>query len=164
MDAKTIGCKWVFQLNRHADGSTECYWSRIVAKGFTHNAQVSNMLRTLRSHQPASLRLILALAAKRNLHLKSVDISHAFLLGKDLEETINMGQPEGFHQGGPNIVCQLHKPLYSLMETLGQQETKGSHAAILIHDPLEIIEAIFQSESLHLSQLASFQFLLKGFL
>ena len=137
MDAKTIGCKWVFQLNCHADGSMECYWSRIVAKGFTQcpGFEYTEDATFSPVYQPASLRRILALAAKRNLHLRSVDISHAFLLGKDLEETIDMRQPEGFHQGEPNIVCQLHKPLYSLMEMLGQQETKGSHAAIHIPDP-----------------------------
>jgi len=43
----------------------------------------------------------------------SVDISSAFTYG-ELDKVIYMKQPEGYHQGGPNIVCKLHKSLYGL--------------------------------------------------
>ena len=67
-------------------------------------------------YHPASLCLILALAARKDFHLFSVNISHAFILGKDLDETIYMRQPEGYHQGGPNTVCCLKKPMYGLKQ------------------------------------------------
>jgi hypothetical protein len=118
--AKVVGCKWVFQLKHHADGSIEWYKGRIVAKGFTQcpgfEYAKDTMFSPVRYH-PASLQLILALAAQKELHFRSVDISHAFLLGKDLEEVIYMHQPEGFHQGSPNTVCLLHKPLYGLKQS-----------------------------------------------
>jgi hypothetical protein len=35
MDKKAIGCKWVFKLKLHVDGSVERYKVRLVAKEFT---------------------------------------------------------------------------------------------------------------------------------
>jgi Reverse transcriptase (RNA-dependent DNA polymerase) len=69
------------------------------------------------TYRPASLRLILALCAQKKLHLCSVDISAAFLLGTDITEEIYMRQPPGFHQGAPNMVCRLRKPLYGLKQS-----------------------------------------------
>ena len=43
----------------------------------------------------ATIRLILALAAIDDLHLRSVDISHAFING-DIDADVYMMQPEGF--------------------------------------------------------------------
>ena len=117
--AKAIDCKWVLHLKHLADGSIERRKGRLVAKGFTQRPGFEYAEDATFSpvYRPASLRLILALAAQKNLHLRSVDISHAFLLGKDLEEVIYMRQPEGFHQGGPNTVCLLRKPLYGLKQS-----------------------------------------------
>ena len=117
--AKTIGSKWVFVLKHLANGSIDRHRSRVVAKGFTQRPGFEYTEDATFSpvYRPASLRLILALAAQRGLHLRSIDISHAFILGKDLEEVIYMRQPEGFHHGGQNTVCRLHKPLYGLKQS-----------------------------------------------
>ena len=117
--ARTIGSKWVFQLKHLADGAIERHRSRVVAKGFTQRPGFEYTEDSTFSpvYRPASLRLILALAAQKGLHLRSVDISHAFLLGKDLEEVIYMRQPEGFHHGSQNTVCRLRKPLYGLKQS-----------------------------------------------
>ena len=32
---KTVGCKWVFSVQYHADGTIERYKARLVAKGYT---------------------------------------------------------------------------------------------------------------------------------
>ena len=32
---KTVGCKWVFTIKYHADGTIERYKARLVAKGYT---------------------------------------------------------------------------------------------------------------------------------
>ena len=37
---------------------------------------------------------------------------------------IYMKQPEGYHQGGPNIVCKLHKSLYGLKQSARQWNKK----------------------------------------
>ena len=46
-----------------------------------------------------SIRVLLAIAAKRNWELKQLDIKTTFLNG-DLEETIYMAQPKGFEVKG----------------------------------------------------------------
>jgi len=46
-----------------------------------------------------TIRVVIALAAIEDMHLRTVDISNAFLKG-DLEEEIYMEQPEGFRELG----------------------------------------------------------------
>ena len=55
--------------------------------------------------------------------MHSVDISSAFIYG-ELDEVIYMKQPEGYHQGGPNVVCKLHKSLYGLKQSARQWNKK----------------------------------------
>ena len=71
----------------------------------------------------ATVRLILAIAAIEGLHLRSVDISNAFLKG-DLEEEIYMKQPEGFHELGPEYVLRLKKAIYGLKQAARQWNKK----------------------------------------
>jgi hypothetical protein len=50
-------------------------------------------------------------------------ITAAFLNG-DLEEDVYMRQPEGFHEGGPQNVCKLHKAIYGLKQAARQWNIK----------------------------------------
>ena len=77
----------------------------------------------------ASLRTIIALAAKKGYHLHSIDISSAFLNG-DLEEVIYMEQPDGFVVYGPGYVCKLKKALYGLKQS-ARQWNKKLHTILL---------------------------------
>jgi hypothetical protein len=61
--------------------------------------------------------------------MRSVDITAAFTHG-DLDETIYMRQPEGFHVGDPDDVCILDKALYGLKQAARQWNLKR-HAALL---------------------------------
>jgi len=63
------------------------------------------------------------LAAINNLHLHSVDISHALING-DFEEMIYMRKAEGFHVGTSNQVCLLRKSLYGLKQAARQWNKK----------------------------------------
>lgn len=63
----------------------------------------------------ATIRTVLALSAVEDLHLRSIDISHAFING-ELDEEIYMEQPEGYHFGNPGDVLRLRKSLYGLKQ------------------------------------------------
>jgi len=67
-----------------------------------------------------TIRVILSIAAIENLHLEQLDVKNTFL-HEDLEEDIYMIQPEGFEvPGKENLVCKLHKSLYSLKQASRQ--------------------------------------------
>jgi len=112
---KAIGSGWVFRVKRNADGSIEQYKGRIVAKGYSQRPGLDFTEVFAPTARPASIRLILALAAIEDLHLRSVDISHAFINGK-LDEEIYMEQPQGFQEMGPDYVCKLLCSLYGLKQ------------------------------------------------
>ena len=125
---KPIGCRWVWLIKRKADGSIERFKGRLVAQGFSQIPGLDYVEIFAPTFRSASLRLVLAIAAIQDLHLHSVDISNAFLNG-ELEEEIYMKQPEGFHQGDPDDVCQLLKPIYGLKQA-GRQWNKKIHQVL----------------------------------
>jgi len=129
--AKVISSGWVFKLKRNADGSIERYKARLVAKGYSQRPGYDFGEVFAPTFKMASLRLLIAKCAKEGMHLRSVDISHAFLNG-DLEEDIYMKQPEGYEQGGPHVVCKLRKALYGLKQAARQWNLK-------LHDVLRIM-------------------------
>ena len=111
-DQKAIGSGWVFQVKHNADGSIERFKARIITKGYSQCPGLDYNESFAPTFRPATLRIIMAMAAVEDLELCSVDITSAFTNG-DLDEEIYMKQPEGFHIGGPNKVCRLRKSLWS---------------------------------------------------
>ena len=64
----------------------------------------------------ASVRSMIALAAKDNLLLHQMDVTTAFLNGT-LEEEVYMKQPEGFAtKGKEHLVCKLKKSIFGLKQ------------------------------------------------
>jgi hypothetical protein len=126
---KAIGSGWVFKIKRNADGSIERYKGRFVAKGFSQRPGLDFTEVFAPTVRMATVRLILAIAAIEGLHLRSVDISNAFLKG-DLEEEIYMKQPEGFHELGPEYVLRLKKAIYGLKQA-ARQWNKKLHATLV---------------------------------
>src|SRR6185369_169428 len=112
---KAIGSKWVFKIKHNADGSIERFKARIVAKGFSQQLDFDYSETFAPTMRYSSLCTIIALAAIKGLHLRSVDISHAFL-NSDLDCVVYMMQPDGFKQGGRRKVCKLNKSLYGLKQ------------------------------------------------
>ncbi|EEB89105.1 hypothetical protein MPER_12841, partial [Moniliophthora perniciosa FA553] len=112
---KAIGSKWVYRIKHKADGSIERFKARLVAKGFSQRLGFDYSETFASTMRQNTLRTVLALAAVEDLHLRSIDISHAFI-NSDIDTEIYMTQPEGFRQGGPRIVCRLDKSLYGLKQ------------------------------------------------
>jgi len=78
---KPIGLRWVLKIKHYADGSIERYKARLVAKGFSQRSGIDYFETFALTAKLASIRVVLALAAALNLHLRSIDVSNAFLNG-----------------------------------------------------------------------------------
>ncbi|KAJ9561442.1 hypothetical protein OSB04_006602 [Centaurea solstitialis] len=77
-----------------------------------------------------SIRLVLAIAAIRNLQIHQMDVKTGFLNG-ELDEEIYMEQPEGFVvKGKENKVCKLVKSLYGLKQAQKQWHQKFDQAML----------------------------------
>ncbi|RVW70672.1 Retrovirus-related Pol polyprotein from transposon RE1 [Vitis vinifera] len=72
---KPIGCRWVYKIKRHSDGTIERFKARLVAKGYTQ------------------------LEAAQNWSLHQLDVNNAFLHG-DLHEEIYMSPPPAIQAAG----------------------------------------------------------------
>jgi hypothetical protein len=105
----------VFTIKRDANGNIERYKARLVAKGFMQRQGVdfNEVFAPVGKH--STLRALLAVVVEKGLQLHQLDVKTAFLNG-DLEEVIYMRQPPGYEQGGPKMVCRLHKSLYGLRQ------------------------------------------------
>ncbi|KAG8499008.1 hypothetical protein CXB51_005388 [Gossypium anomalum] len=96
---RAVGCKWIFRIKRHADGSVARYKGRLVVKGYLQEAGVDFWETFSPVVKPTTIRVVLALAVSFGWALRQVDINNAFLNG-DLHEEIYMVQPPGFERQG----------------------------------------------------------------
>lgn len=78
--AKAIGCRWVFVVKHHADGSIDRYKARLVAKGFNQRPDFDYVETFAPTVRMATIRTILALAALEDMELHSIDISQPSLM------------------------------------------------------------------------------------
>jgi hypothetical protein len=110
---KAIGSMFTFLLKRNSDGTIDRHKARLVANGNTQVKDIDFKEVFSPTYRQAAIRLILSIAAKEDLELRSVDISMAFTHGK-LDEEQYMKQPPGFEVYGPEYVCRLLKSIYGL--------------------------------------------------
>jgi len=125
-DTRPVGCKWVFAIKEHSDGSIARYKARLVAQGFsqTEGVDFDEVFSPVAKY--TSLRILLATIAQYNLLTRQLDFVTAFLNVK-LQETIYMRLPAGYqvpdavlrsfppdlHQ---SLVCRLKGGLYGLKQ------------------------------------------------
>jgi hypothetical protein len=77
-----------------------------------------------------SFRVIIAIAAGRDLEMIQIDVKTAFLNGR-VEEEIYIAQPEGYIvPGHENDVCRLNKSIYGICQA-GRIWYKTLHDALL---------------------------------
>jgi hypothetical protein len=113
-DRKALPSRWVFKLKRTQDGAVDKYKSRIVAKGFMQKEGVDYTEVFAPGSSLSTLRLLLSIAAKHDLHIHQLDVKTAFLNGELVEEVYLM-PPEGV-QRNTGKVWRLHKALYGLKQ------------------------------------------------
>ncbi|GKA27155.1 retrotransposon protein, putative, ty1-copia subclass [Tanacetum coccineum] len=108
------GYKWIFKKKWKADGTVDMYKARLVIKRFRQREGLDYFDTYSLVTRINSIRMILAIAALRNLEVHQIDVKKAFLNGV-LEEEIYMNQPESFMAPGlESKVCWLVKSLYDL--------------------------------------------------
>ena len=118
-NARVIPTKWVFTKKFHPDGTLRKHKARLVVSGNrqTQGEDYVSSFSPVVKH--SSVRLLLALAAKRDYHVSFIDVTNAYGWGTLSEETY-CKQPPGFEQTTPQgepLVCRLHKSLYGLPQS-----------------------------------------------
>ncbi|XP_074297772.1 uncharacterized protein LOC141628544 [Silene latifolia] len=113
---KPLGCKWIFKRKTKVDGTIDKYKARLVIQGFRQKEGIDYFDTYAPVARICTIRLLIAIAAIRNLVIHQIHVKTAFLNG-DLEEEIYMKQPEGFIMpGNEHKICKLVKSLYGLKQ------------------------------------------------
>ena len=128
--SKPLGYRWIFKKKMKADGSIDKYKARLVIKGYRQKEGLDYFDTYSPVTRITSIRLVLSIAAIRNLQVHQMDVKTAFLNG-ELEEEIYMEQPDGFvAPGQENKVCKLVKSLYGLKQAPKQWHQKFDQAML----------------------------------
>ena len=121
---KPLGYKWIFKRKMKVDGSIDTYKARLVIKGYKQKEGFDYFDTYSHVMRITSIRMILAIAALRNLEVHQMDVKTAFLNGV-LNEEIYMEQPKGFSAPGQEKkVYRLVKSLYGLKQAPKQWHEK----------------------------------------
>ena len=107
-----VGCKWIYKIKTHSDGSIERYKAHLVAKGFTQEYGIDYEETFTPVVRISSICALLAVATASKWDIFQMDVKNAFLNG-DLSEEVYM-QPPLSLSVELNKVCHLRRALYGL--------------------------------------------------
>ncbi|GJV29951.1 putative RNA-directed DNA polymerase [Tanacetum coccineum] len=112
---RAIDSKWVYKITFKPNGEVERYKARLVAKGFTQMEWVDYHDTFAPVAKLVTVRILLAIAVKRDRIIHKLDVNNAFLYG-DLDEEVYMKIPQGFSNDNETRVCRLRKSLCGLKQ------------------------------------------------
>jgi hypothetical protein len=116
-----IPSKFVLNIKRDAFGKIDKYKARLVALGCRQIAGEDFTEVFAPTIQLSTVRVLLAIAAARGLHVHQIDVKTAFLNG-DIEEEVYIKPPATVRRG--NEVWRLNKALYGLKQAARQWHIK----------------------------------------
>ena len=106
------------------DGTIDKYKARLVIKSYKQKEGLDYFDTYSSVTRINSIRMVLAIAALRNLEIHQMDVKTTFLNG-DLDKEIYMEQPEDFIAfGQEKKVCRLVKSMYGLKQAPKQMASK----------------------------------------
>ena len=109
-----VGCKWIYKIKTHSDGSIERYNTCLVVKGFTQEYEIDYEETFALVTRISSVRAFLAVTAASKWDLFQMDVKNAFLNG-DLREEVYMQPPPGLFVES-NKIYRLRHALYGLKQ------------------------------------------------
>jgi hypothetical protein len=86
--ANIVGSKWVFRVKKDADGNIARKKARLVAQGFSQVPGVDYFDTYAPVARLATIRTVLALAARYNMELHQIDIKGAYLNGELADDEV----------------------------------------------------------------------------
>jgi hypothetical protein len=113
-DCNIVGCKWVFRVKRHANGSIDRFKAKLVAKGFNQRPGLDYKETFSTVVKLVTIQTVLTIAVMQGWSLRQLDVNNAFL-HRHLTEKVYVKQPFGFRNPKhPDYVCCLTKAIYGL--------------------------------------------------
>jgi len=114
--SKAIGCRWVYALKLHPDGSVKRFKARLVAQGFSQVEGIDYTDTFAPVVAMTTVRMLISIAAASNWFIHQMDVETAFLQAP-VNEVIYVRQAPGFSNGDPTMVYCLNKSLYGLKQS-----------------------------------------------
>ncbi|KAL5781163.1 hypothetical protein ACOSP7_006192 [Xanthoceras sorbifolium] len=109
---ETIGCRWVFVIKYHPDGTIEKLKACLVAKRFTQTYGVDYLETFSPVARLNSIRVLMSLVIFHDWPLFQLDVKNVFSY-EDLQEDMYMEQPPGFvAHGESGLVLKILNFLY----------------------------------------------------
>jgi Reverse transcriptase (RNA-dependent DNA polymerase) len=116
-EKRPIGCKWVYKIKYHSDGTIKCYKVRLVAKGYTQIYRIDYEKTFAPVAKMNTVKILLSIAVNKKWTLHQMNIKNTFFQGT-LEEEVYMSLSPGYTQkNNSNLVYRFNKSIYGLKQS-----------------------------------------------